>query len=84
MDNTQLTIQDLAALHSILETACNRAAFKPGELRQVGEVYEKLTHFLKAAQSQPAPQPAPPPPPPQEATNDVIPVSFTTQGDPNA
>ena len=46
MDNAQLTIADLASLQGILEAACSRGAFKASEMRQVGEVYEKLTNFL--------------------------------------
>jgi hypothetical protein len=46
MDNAQLTIADLASLQGIIEAACSRGAFKASEMRQVGEIYEKLTNFL--------------------------------------
>lgn len=50
MENTQLTIADLANLHSMLDTACSRGAFKAGEMTQVGQVYDKLSAFLKSIQ----------------------------------
>ena len=52
MENTTLTIQDLASIHSVIDAACSRGAFKAGEMKQVGEIYEKLTAFLKAVQAQ--------------------------------
>ena len=50
--DTQLTIADLASLHSLLDAACSRGAFRAGEMRQVGEIYDKLSAFLQAAQAQ--------------------------------
>lgn len=50
--DTQLTIADLASLHSLLDAACTRGAFRAGEMRQVGEIYDKLSAFLQAAQAQ--------------------------------
>lgn len=41
-----ISVNDLATLHSILEVACSRAAFKPSELETVGSIYNKLTAFL--------------------------------------
>lgn len=52
MENTQLTLVDLASIKNIIEAASNRGAFKANELTQVGTVYDKLAAFLKAAQSQ--------------------------------
>ncbi len=52
MENPQLTIADLAALHNVLEFACTRGAFKASEMSQVGQVYDKLTNFLKSIQAQ--------------------------------
>ena len=48
MENSQLTIADLASLHSMLDIACTRGAFKAGEMTQVGQVYDKLSAFLKS------------------------------------
>ena len=58
MDN-QLSITDLAVLKNIIEVASNRGAFQAAELRQVGEVYEKLTGLLKTviAQAEATPNP---------------------------
>lgn len=46
MENTQLTIADLASLKNIVDAACTRGAFKAQEMKAVGEVYEKLSAFL--------------------------------------
>ena len=51
MDN-QLSITDLAVLKSIIEVASTRGAFQAGEMRQVGEIYDKLTSFLKTVVAQ--------------------------------
>jgi len=63
MENTQLTIADLASLRTLLEAAANRGAFKAAEMSTVGAVYDKLSKFLEftaaqAQQSQPAQQQA--------------------------
>jgi len=52
MENTTLTIQDLASIHSVIDAACSRGAFKAGEMKKVGEIYDKLSAFLKAVQAQ--------------------------------
>ena len=52
MDNVQLTLADLASLHSIIEAATQRGAFRANELTQVGSVYDKLSAFLQASQAQ--------------------------------
>ena len=52
MENTQLTIADLASIHSIIEAASQRGAFRANELTQVGAVYDKLSAFLQTAQAQ--------------------------------
>jgi hypothetical protein len=48
MENTQLTIADLASIKSTIEAACSRGAFKADEMVQVGTVYSKLTAFLES------------------------------------
>jgi hypothetical protein len=50
--NTNITIQDLATIHNLIDVACSRGAFKADEASQVGEVYDKLTHFLSVAIAQ--------------------------------
>ena len=52
MENAQLTIADLASLHSLIDAACTRGAFKAPEMSRVGEIYDKLSRFLDAASQQ--------------------------------
>jgi hypothetical protein len=49
---TDLNIQDLATMKSIIEIASERSAFKPAEMAAVGIVYNKLDMFLKAVEEQ--------------------------------
>jgi hypothetical protein len=49
---TELTINDLGALKSIIDVASQRGAFKPNEMVTVGQVYTKLEAFLGAVQAQ--------------------------------
>lgn len=51
MEN-QLSITDLAVLKNVIDLACSRGAFKAGEMKQVGEIYDKLTAFLNAVVAQ--------------------------------
>jgi hypothetical protein len=66
MENTQLTIADLASIHSIIEAASQRGAFRANELTQVGAVYDKLSAFLQATQAQVDAAEQPPAEPPGE------------------
>lgn len=52
MDNSQITVTDLFTLKNIIDLASTRGAFKGSELKQVGEVYEKLSQFLEAVVAQ--------------------------------
>jgi hypothetical protein len=52
MENAQLTIADLASIHTLIDAACTRGAFKAPEMSKVGEIYDKLTRFLEAATQQ--------------------------------
>jgi hypothetical protein len=53
MENTeQITIVDLDLLRNIVNLACTRGAFNAAEAKQVGEIYEKLSNFLKAVVEQ--------------------------------
>ena len=54
MENAQLTIADLASLHSLIDAACTRGAFKAPEMSRVGEIYDKLTRFLDVVAQQQA------------------------------
>ena len=49
--NTELNINDLAAMKSIIDVASARGAFKPNEMVPVGTIYNKLESFLTAAQA---------------------------------
>jgi hypothetical protein len=68
MENAQLTIADLASIHTLIDAACTRGAFKAPEMSQVGEIYDKLTRFLEAARQQ-AQEQAEQAQPPQGDTN---------------
>lgn len=48
----QITVVDLDLLRNIVNLACTRGAFNGAEVKQVGEVYEKLTNFLQAVVAQ--------------------------------
>jgi hypothetical protein len=61
MENTQITVADLNLLKNIIDLASTRGAFHASEMREVGEVYEKLVAFLEAVVSQAAGQEAVPP-----------------------
>lgn len=50
--NLELTIQDLAALRSIVDVASSRGAFKPNEMVAVGTAYNKLAAFLEGIAKQ--------------------------------
>ena len=52
MDNPQITVQDLAVIHRMLDTACSRGAFKGSEMTQVGTIYDRLGAFLNHIKEQ--------------------------------
>jgi hypothetical protein len=62
MDDTQITIADLDMIKNVIDLASTRGAFRAAEMKQVGEVYDKLTAFLAAvvaqAQAQETQEPA--------------------------
>jgi hypothetical protein len=41
-----LTLQDLGAVCTIIDTACTRGAFKADEMQLIGELYNKLNTFV--------------------------------------
>lgn len=51
MENN-ITVADLNLLKNIIDLASTRGAFRAAEMKQVGEVYEKLTAFLDAVVAQ--------------------------------
>ena len=48
MENKEITIADLGLLKNIIDLASTRGAFRAAEMKEVGEVYDKLTAFLEA------------------------------------
>jgi len=52
MENAQLTIADLASLKQIIDAASTRGAFRASEMKNVGEIYDKLSAFLDAVVAQ--------------------------------
>lgn len=53
MDNTsQLTVNDIATVRSMLDLACKRGTFGGDEVKSVGIIYEKLSGFLSALEEQ--------------------------------
>ena len=51
MDNN-ITIADLNLLENIIDLASTRGAFRAAELKEIGEVYNKLVVFLDAVVAQ--------------------------------
>jgi hypothetical protein len=49
--NITLTVADMASLRALIETAVSRGAYRPGELRSVGELYERLDRFVEQTQA---------------------------------
>ena len=52
MENQTITVTDLDALRNLIDLACTRGAFRANEVRQVGELHEKLTAFLESVIAQ--------------------------------
>jgi hypothetical protein len=51
MENN-ITVADLSLIKGIIDLASTRGAFRAAEMKQVGEVYEKLSAFLDAVVAQ--------------------------------
>ena len=52
MENKEITIADLGLLKNIIDLASTRGAFRATEMKEVGEVYDKLTAFLETVVAQ--------------------------------
>ena len=52
MENKEITIADLNLLKDIVDLASTRGAFRAAEMKEIGEVYERLTSFLEAVVAQ--------------------------------
>lgn len=59
MENSQLTVTDLASIQSVIDAACSRGAFRASEMKHVGELYEKLSNFLTTLRAQEQEPPTP-------------------------
>lgn len=57
MENN-ITVADLNLLKNIIDLASTRGAFRAGEMKEIGEVYNKLAQFLEAVVAQAAAQEA--------------------------
>jgi hypothetical protein len=51
MENN-ITVADLNLLKNIIDLAATRGAFQASEMKQIGEVYDKLNTFLEAVVAQ--------------------------------
>ena len=45
-----MNVNDLATMANIIEICTQRGAFRGNELKQVGELFDKITAFVKEAQ----------------------------------
>jgi hypothetical protein len=52
MENKEITIADLNLLKDIVDLASTRGAFRAAEMKEIGEVYNKLASFLEAVVAQ--------------------------------
>ena len=52
MEHKEITIADLSLLKDIVDLASTRGAFRAAEMKDVGEVYNKLVAFLDAVVAQ--------------------------------
>lgn len=46
MDDNNLNLNDLDNMRQLIEVACSRGAFKANEMKDVGELYNKLASFV--------------------------------------
>lgn len=52
MENKEITIADLNLVKDIIDLASTRGAFRAAEMKEIGEVYNKLANFLEAVVAQ--------------------------------
>ena len=52
MEQKEITIADLNLLKDIIDLASTRGAFRAAEMKDIGEVYNKLVVFLDAVLEQ--------------------------------
>lgn len=51
-ESSDLNVNDLNAMKTIIDIASSRGTFKPNEMIAVGQVYAKLTKFLSGVTKQ--------------------------------
>lgn len=47
-NNIELNLQDLRALKTCVEVACQRGAYRADEMTAIGTVYDRIAGFLSA------------------------------------
>lgn len=52
---TQITVNDLDSIRTIIDVAFKRGAFSASEAAEVGSIYNKLSSFLEAVVAQATP-----------------------------
>lgn len=52
MEHKEITIADLNLLKDVIDLASTRGAFRAAEMKEIGEVYNKLVVFLDAVVAQ--------------------------------
>lgn len=67
-----LVLQDLKVAAGAIELGAQRGAFRANEMKIIGDVYDKLTTFIKSAE---------PPAPAAEETGDAESAEVTESGD---
>jgi hypothetical protein len=46
IEQPKLNIKELATIANIIDVSVQRGAFKANEIKEVGELYEKLVNFI--------------------------------------
>lgn len=46
-EKVQLSLQDLQNVLVVVDTACQRGAFKAPEMKGIGELYERIDAYVK-------------------------------------
>lgn len=52
-ESTDLSVNDLNGMKTIIDLASSRGAFKASEMAAVGQIYNKLSAFLASVTKQP-------------------------------
>lgn len=48
----KLTLQDLQSVLLVLDSACQRGAFKASEMRGIGDLHDKISAYVKHSSKQ--------------------------------